>query len=77
MENKERGHNNRELVFSGTNCVLLKVRMKTYTQSLGAFVWDAVKEEYQMPQVSINRDEKMDFAYNDKAMKALLVELPE
>jgi len=51
--------------------------MKTYTQSLGADVWDVVEEEYQKCPIVIMKYQKVEFTCNAKAMNSLLVGLPK
>jgi len=61
MANQEWGFTNREPMFNGTNYVFWKVRMKTYSQSVGANVWDVVEEAYQRPPIVVTKDQKLDF----------------
>lgn len=77
MANQKGGFTNRAPMFNGMNCVFWKVRMKSYIQSLGADVWDIVKEEYQNTPTMIIRDHKTRFTCNAKAMNALLAGLPK
>lgn len=51
--------------------------MKSYIQSLGAYVCDGVEEEYQKALAVITKNHKIEFTCNAKAMNALLVGLPE
>lgn len=60
-------------MFNGIHYVIWKVRMKTYIQSLGADVCDAMEEEYKKPTSLITRYHKMDFTCNTKNMNSLLV----
>ena len=77
MENQEGGVTNGAPMFNGTNYVFWKVRMKTYIQSLGAYVWDDVEEEYRRPPTMITKYHKLELSHNAKPMHALLAILPK
>jgi hypothetical protein len=64
-------------LFNGTNFVFLKVRMRTYIMALGADVWDVVDIGYVKPVVLANKDDKLEFSFNAKAMNVILSGLAE
>jgi hypothetical protein len=49
-----------------------KVRMRTYIMDLGADVWDVLETSYVKPVVLANKDDKLEFNLNAKAMNAIL-----
>jgi hypothetical protein len=51
--------------------------MRTYIMSLGADVWDVVETGYVKPVVLANKDDKLEFIFNAKAMNAILSGLVE
>jgi hypothetical protein len=51
--------------------------MRTYIMSLGADVWDVVDTGYVKPVVLANKDDKLEFSFNAKAMNAILSGLAE
>jgi hypothetical protein len=59
-------------LFNGTNFSFWKVRMRTYIMALGADVWDVVDTSYVKPIVLANKDEKLEFSFNAKAMNSIL-----
>jgi hypothetical protein len=67
----------RPLLFNGTNFAFWKVRMRTYIMALGADVWDVVDTGYVKPVVLANKDDKLEFSFNAKAMNAILSGLAE
>ena len=46
--------------------------MRTYIMALGANVWDVVGTGYVNPVVLANKDDKIEFSFNIKAMNAIL-----
>jgi hypothetical protein len=46
--------------------------MRTYIMALGADVWDVVDTGYVKPVVLANKDDKLEFSFNAKAMNAIL-----
>jgi hypothetical protein len=51
--------------------------MRTYIMDLGADVWDVVDVGYVKPVVLANKDNKLEFSFNSKAMNAILSGLAE
>ena len=51
--------------------------MRTYIMALGADVWDVVEIGYVKPVVLTNKDYKLEFSFNIKAMNVILSGLPE
>jgi hypothetical protein len=45
--------------------------------ALGAYVWDVVDIGYVKLVVLANKDDKLEFSFNAKAMNAILSGLPE
>ena len=45
--------------------------------ALGAYVWDVVDTGYIKPVVLANKDDKLEFSFNTKAMNAILSGLVE
>ena len=68
---------NKAPLFNGTNFAFWKVRMRTYIMALGAYVWDVVKTFYVNLVVLANKDEKIEFSFNAKAMNVILSGLAE
>jgi hypothetical protein len=68
---------NKAPLFNGTNFAFWKVRMRTYIMALGADVWDVVETGYVKPVVLANKDDKLEFSFNAKAMNAILSGLAE
>ena len=64
-------------MFNGTNFAFWKVRMRTYIMALGADVWDVVETGYVKPIVLANKDDKLEFSFNTKAMNTILRGLAE
>jgi hypothetical protein len=62
---------------SGTNFSFWKVRMKTYIMDLGEDVWDVVDTGYVKLVLLANKDDKLEFSFNAKAMNAILSGLAE
>ena len=46
--------------------------MRTYIMDLGADVWDVVETGYVKPVVLANKDDKLEFSFNAKAMNVIL-----
>ena len=51
--------------------------MRTYIMSLGVDVCDVVDTGYVKPIVLANKDEKLEFIFNTKAMNAILSGIAE
>jgi hypothetical protein len=51
--------------------------MRTYIMALGADVWDVVETGYVKPVVLANKDDKLEFNFNTKAMNAIMSGLVE
>jgi hypothetical protein len=51
--------------------------MRTYIMALDADVWDVVDTGYVKPIVLANKDDKLEFIFNDKAMNVILSGLVE
>jgi hypothetical protein len=68
---------NKAPLFNGTNFTFWKVRMGTYIKALGANVYDVVETGYVKPVVLANKDDKLEFSFNAKAMNAILSGLVE
>ena len=51
--------------------------MRTYIMDLGANVWDVVEMGYVKPVVLANKDDKLEFSFNAKAMNSILSGLAE
>ena len=64
-------------LFNGTNFGFWKVRMRIYIMALGADVWDVVETSYVKLVVLDNKDDKLEFGFNAKAMNAILSGLEE
>jgi hypothetical protein len=77
MSSHEGNSTNKAPLFNGTNFAFWKVRMRTYIMSLGADVWDVVDIGYVKPVVLANKDDKLEFSFNAKAMNAILSGLAE
>jgi hypothetical protein len=77
MSSHEGTSTNKVPLFNGTNFALWKVRMRTYIMALGADVWDVVKTGYVKPFVLDNKDDKIEFNFNAKAMNAIMSGLAE
>jgi hypothetical protein len=77
MSSHEGNLTNNSPLFNGTNFTFWKVRMRTYIMALAADVWDVVDTGYVNPFVIANKDEKIDFSFNAKAMNAILGGLAE
>jgi hypothetical protein len=63
---------NKAPLFNGTNFAFWKVRMRTYIMALGADVWDVVDIGYVKLVIVANKDDKLEFSFNTKAMNAIL-----
>jgi hypothetical protein len=68
---------NKAPLFNGTNVSLWKVRMRTYIMSLGVDVWNVVEIGYVKRVVLANKDDKLEFNFNTKAMNVILSGLAE
>jgi hypothetical protein len=77
MSSHEGNSTNKAPLFNGTNFAFWKVRMRTYIMVLGADVWDVVDIGYVKPVVLANKDDKLEFIFNAKAMNAILSGLAE
>jgi hypothetical protein len=77
MSSHEGTSTNKAPLFNGTNFSFWKVRMRTYIMALGADVWDVVETGYVKPVVLANKDDKLEFSFNAKAMNAILSGLAE
>jgi hypothetical protein len=77
MSSREGNSTNKAPLFNGTNFAFWKVRMRTYIMALGANVWDVVDTGYVKPFVLANKDDKLEFSFNAKAMNAILSGLVE
>jgi hypothetical protein len=77
MSSHEGNSTNKAPVFKATNFAFWKVRMRTYIMALGADVWDVVDIGYVNPVVLANKDDKLEFIFNAKAMNAILSGLAE
>jgi hypothetical protein len=77
MSSHEGNSTNKDPLFNGTNFAFWKVRMRTYIMALGADVWDVVDTGYVKLVVLANKDDKLEFSFNAKAMNALLSGLVE
>jgi hypothetical protein len=51
--------------------------MRAYIMSLGAYIWDVVDTGYVKPVVLANKDDKLEFSFNAKAMNVILSRLAE
>ena len=63
---------NKTPLFTGTNYALRKIRIRTYIISLGIEVWAVVELGYAPKESDSEKDAKLDFVANAKAMNALL-----
>jgi hypothetical protein len=77
MSSHEGTSTNKAPLFNGTNFAFWKVRMRTYIMDLGADVWDVVETGYVKPVVLANKDDKLEFSFNAKAMNVILSGLAE
>ena len=64
-------------MFNGTKFAFWKVRMRTYIMALDVDVWDVVDTGYVKPDVLANKDDKIEFIFNAKAMNVILSGLVE
>jgi hypothetical protein len=72
MSSHEGTSTNRAPLFNGTKFSFWKVRMRTYIMALGADVRDVVETGYVKLVVLDNKDDKLEFSFNAKAMNAIL-----
>jgi hypothetical protein len=72
MSSHEGNSTNKAPLFNGTNFTFWKVRMRTYIMALGVDVWDVVETGYVNPVVLANKDNKLEFSFNAKAMNSIL-----
>jgi hypothetical protein len=77
MPSHEGNSTNKAPLFNGTNFSFWKVRMRTYIMALGANVWDVVDTSYVKLVILANKDDKLEFSFNDKAMNVILSGLAE
>ena len=68
---------NKSPLFIGTNYAFWKIRMRTYIMSRGIEFWAAVELGYAPKESESDKDAKLDFVANAKAMNALLIGLCE
>jgi hypothetical protein len=77
MSIHEGNSTNKAPLFNGTNFTFWKVRMRTYIMALGVDVWDVVDIGYVKDVGLANKDEKLEFSFNAKAMNVILSGLAE
>jgi hypothetical protein len=77
MTRHEGTSTNKAPLFNVTNFAFWKVRMRTYITDLGADIWDVVEIGYVNPVVLANKDDKLEFRFNAKAMNDILSGLVE
>jgi hypothetical protein len=77
MTSHEGTSTNKAPLFNGTNFSFWKFRMRTYIMALGAEVWDVVETSYVKAFVLDNKDDKLEFNFNAKAMNVILSGLAE
>jgi hypothetical protein len=77
MSSHEGNSINKAPLFNGTKFAFWKVRMRTYIMALGADFWDVVDTGYVKPVVLDNKDDKLEFRFNAKAMNYILIVLVE
>jgi hypothetical protein len=77
MSSHEGNSTNKAPLFNGTNFSFWKIRMRTYIMALCADVWDVVETGYVNPVVLANKDDKLEFSFNTKAMNVILSGLAE
>jgi hypothetical protein len=77
MTSHEGTSTNNSPLFNGTNFFFWKVRMRNYIMDLGADVWDVVETVYVKLVVLANKDDKIEFSFNAKAMNSILSGLAE
>jgi hypothetical protein len=63
---------NKAPLFNGKNFGFWKVRIRTYIMALGLDVWDVVETSYVKLSVLANKDDKLEFSFNTKAMNVIL-----
>jgi hypothetical protein len=77
MSSHEGTSTNKSPLFNGTNFTFWKVRMRTYIMALGVDVWDVVETGYVKLFVLANKDDKLEFNFNAKAVNAIMSGLAE
>jgi hypothetical protein len=77
MSSHEGNSTKKAPLFNGTSFSLVKVRMRTYIMALGAYVWDVVDIGYVKLVVLANKDDKLEFSFNAKAMNVILSGIAE
>jgi hypothetical protein len=77
MSSHEGNSTNKAPLLNGTNFSFWKVRMMAYIISLSADVWDVVDTGYVKPIVLANKDDKLQFRFNAKAVNVILSGLAE
>jgi hypothetical protein len=77
MSSHEGNSTKKAPLFNGTNFSFWKVRMRTYIMASGADVWDVVDIGYVNLVVLANKDDKLEFSFNAKAMSVILSGLAE
>jgi hypothetical protein len=68
---------NKAPLFNGTNFSFQKVRMRTYIMALGAYVLYVIETGYVKTVVLANKDDKLEFNFNSKAMNPIWSGLAE
>jgi hypothetical protein len=77
MSSHEGMSTNKAPLFNGTKFSFWKDRMRTYIMSLGEDVWDVVEYGYVKSVVLDNKDDKLEFSFNAKALNGILSGLVE
>jgi hypothetical protein len=72
MTSHEGNSTNKPSLFNGTDFGFWKVGMRTYIMALGADVWYMVETGYVKPIILANKDHKLEFSFNAKAMNSIL-----
>jgi hypothetical protein len=66
---------NRPPLFDGTNFFFWRIRMRTHLMSLSADVWDVIETRYVKFVVLAQKDDKIEFRFNEKAINSTLIGL--
>jgi hypothetical protein len=77
MSSHEGTSTNTPPLLNGTKFSFWKVRMRTYIMALGVDVWDVVENSYVNLVVLANKDDKLEFSFNAKAMNVILSGIEE
>jgi hypothetical protein len=72
MSSHEGNSTNKAPLLNGTNFAFWKVRMRTYIMDLGVDVWDVEDTGYVKLVLIANKDGKLEFSFNTKAMNSIL-----